>query len=137
MKWDVFRPRKRGTADPVEEAIEKQRKTIEKFAPRNYAGERERSYYNYRMLPLYREKLLTFLQIVSKKERLKEDPATLAQDLFVSLRNFYDPRIKASSEAVAKDPAFKRKFKEIYRYFYDRESPGFQEIADWFRAENP
>ncbi len=132
MKWDVFRPRIKAKADPVEEAIEKLEKVIEKFAPRKYFNERERSYYNYRTLPLYREKLFNFLQIISRKERLKGDPTTFAQDLFLSLRNFYDPRMKASSGAIVRDPAFKRKFKEIYRCFYDAESPPFQEIADWF-----
>ncbi|MBW2095282.1 MAG: hypothetical protein JRI80_10365 [Deltaproteobacteria bacterium] len=133
MKWDVFRPREKARGDPVEEAIEKKEKAIEKFAPREYRDERVRFYYNYKIMPLYRGKLLTFLETVSKKERLKEDPSTLARDLFLTLRNFYDPRRKASPEAIAGDPAFRRKFKEVYRYFYNRECPLFHEIADWFR----
>ena len=132
MKWDVFRPRGKAGADPVEEAIEKKEKAIEKFAPRQYRGDRERFYYNYRMMPFYRGGLLTFLETVSKRERLKEDPATLGRDLFFTLRNFYDPRRKTSPEAIVNDPAFKKKFREVYRYFYNRECPLFQEIADWF-----
>ncbi len=134
MKWDVFRPREKARDDPVAEAIEKKEKTIEKFAPREYRSERERFYYNYRIMPLYRARLLTFLEIVSKREQLKNDPSLLARDLFLALRNFYDPRRKADREAIAKDPAFKRKFKEVYRYFYNQESPLFEEIAEWFIA---
>jgi hypothetical protein len=132
MKWDVFRPREKARGDPVEEAIEKKEKAIEKFAPREYRRERERFYYNYRMMPLYRDRLLSFLETVSRRERLKDDPATLARDLLLTLRSFYDPRRRASPEAIADNPAFRRKFKEVYRYFYNRECPLFQEIAEWF-----
>jgi len=133
MKWDVFRAREKPRHDPVEEAIEKKEKAIEKFAPREYRDDRARFYYNYKIMPFYRGRLLTFLETVSRRERLKEEPAALARDLFLTLRNFYDPRRRASPEAIIKDPAFRRKFKEVYRYFYNRECPLFQEIADWFR----
>jgi len=132
MKWDVFRPREKVRSDPVEEAIEKKEKVIERFAPREYRSERERFYYNYRIMPLYRGRLLTFLETVSKRERLKDNPATQGRELFLTLRNFYDPRRKASPEAIANDPGFRRKFKEVYCYFYNRECPLFEEIADWF-----
>ena len=113
-------------------AIDKQEKAIERFAPRKYRRERERFYYNYKIMPQYREKLLAFLETVSRKERLKEEPTTLAKDLFLTLRSFYDPRQRASPEAIARDPAFRRKYGEIYRYFYDCKSPHFRGIADWF-----
>jgi hypothetical protein len=137
MKWDVFRPKREAGDDPLQEAIDNQEKAIERFAPRKYRVERERHYYNDKIMPLYREKLLAFLETVSRRERSKEEPQTLARDLFLALRIFYDPREKACSEAIARDPAFRRKFREIYRYFYDRESPLFREIADWFiEADN-
>ncbi len=132
MKWDVFRPREKAKGDPVAEAIEQKEKAIEKFAPREYRSERERFYYNYRMVPLYRVALSTFLEIIAKNGQLKEDPISHARDLFVTLRNFYDPRRKASSEIIAQDPAFRKKFREVYRYFYNRSCPPFEEIADWF-----
>jgi hypothetical protein len=132
MKWDVFRPKREAGDDPLREAIGNQEKVIERFAPRKYRLERERHYYNYKIMPLYREKLLAFLEKVARRERLKEEPTTLARDLFLALRSFYDPRQKASPEAIARDPAFRRKFREVYRYFYDRESPLFREIADCF-----
>ena len=132
MKWDVFRPKREARDDPAVKAIDEEQKVIERFAPRQYRFERERHYYNYKMMPLYREKLLAFLETVSKRERLKDGPAPLARDLFLALRNFYDPRQRASPEAIAGDPAFRRKFRDIYRYFYGRESPRFQDVADWF-----
>jgi hypothetical protein len=131
MKWDVFRPREKAKGDPVAEAIEQKEKAIEKFAPREYRSERERFYYNYRMVPVYRATLSTFLETVAKKGQLKEDPTSHARDLFVTLRNFYDPRRKASPEIIAQDPAFKKKFREVYRYFYNRSCPPFEEIAEW------
>lgn len=135
MKWDIFRPREKARGNPVEEAVAEKEKVIERFAPREYRTERERFYYNYRAMPLYRGTLLTFLDTVSKRERLKEEPATLARNLFLALRDFYDPRRKASPEAIVRDPAFRRKFREVYRYFYNRTCPSFEEIGEWFLGE--
>jgi len=129
MKWDVFRPREKTRRDPVMEAIERQAKVIEKTAPANYHLERERYYYNYKIMPLYRKPLLSFLETLSKREGLKQDPATLAKEIFLTLKDFYDPKGRAEMEEILNDPGFSRKFKMVYVYFYGADAPVIRDIV--------
>ncbi|MFZ0448315.1 MAG: hypothetical protein WAL98_03655 [Desulfatiglandaceae bacterium] len=128
MKWDVFRAGGRTNRNPVIEAIERQAKVIEKTAPANYHHERERYYYNYKIMPLYRKPLLSFIETVSRREGLKRDPAALAKEIFLSLKDFYDPRGKAALEEILSNPGFLRKFRDVYVYFYDADAPVIRDI---------
>ncbi len=129
MKWDVFRPREKAKGkNLLEEAIGRQAKVIERTAPADYHLERERYYYNYKIVPLYRKPLLSFLQTVSRREGLKQDPTTLAQEIFHSLKAFYDPRSRATMEEILNDPGFLRKFREVYTFFYNADAPPIRDI---------
>ena len=128
MKWDVFRPKGKAARNPLEEAIERQAKVIERTAPARYQHERERCYYNYKIMALYRKPLLRFLETVAGRERLKRDPEILAKEIFFSLKAFYDPKDRASREAVLDDPGFLRKFRQVYACFYGIDAPAIRDV---------
>ena len=131
MKWDIFSSnRKRGRGhrkDEIDEMID----NIEKFAPRKYRSERNAFYYNYKIMPLYLKPLFSLLQVISQRERLNEDQAVFARELFLQLKGFYDPKEKLSLVEAIQDGGLIRRFRELFLFFYDKRDFSAQEIEGW------
>ncbi len=133
MSWDIFasmrKPKKGGEDDPIGDVFE----VIEKFAPRKYGSERELYYYNYKIMRQYLKPLLTLLETLAQKDRLENEPAAFAREIFIELKDFYDPKDRLSLTEAMEDPGMINKFKEILLFFYDRKGVTEKEIKGWIR----
>ena len=132
MNWNIFSPVKRikrkGKAkDGFDELID----IIETFAPRAFLREREVFYYNYKMMSSCKKSLLTLLETVSRVKRLKTDPDDHACELFLKLKNFYDPREKLSLAQALADRNLSRRFEHLFVFFYGRQNLSHEEIMGW------
>ncbi len=132
MSWNIFSPvkrvKKRGKArDDFDELID----IIETFAPRAFLGEREAFYYNYKMMSSCKKSLLTLLETVSRIKRLKTDPSDHTCELFLKLKEFYDPRGKLSLAQALGDRNLNRRFEDLFVFFYGRQNLSRKEIAGW------
>jgi hypothetical protein len=78
-------------------------------------------YYNYRMMGLYTKPLTALLETLLQRERLEQDAGDFAADLFLRLKMFFDPRGKLSMPEAHGDLGLKRKYRELFVFFYDRE----------------
>ena len=119
MKWWVmFAGRKRvvwaGEKDEIDVIVD----VIERFAPREYQDKRESFYYNYRIISPYGKALLPLLETISDRKRLKGDPAAFGRDLFLKLKDFYDPKDRLSLAEAKEHDALVRKFHELFHFFY-------------------
>jgi hypothetical protein len=115
---------------PTYEVIQK----IERFAPREYKSEREVYYYNYNMLGPYLKPLLALLDILSHKERLQHDRPDFACDLFLRLKDFYDPKDRLPMAVALRDPSLVRRFREIFLFFYNVKHLPEEEMAEWLKG---
>ncbi len=132
MSWNIFSPvkriRRKGKArDGFDELID----IIETFAPRTFLKEREAFYYNYKMMPYCKKSLLTLLGTVSQVKRLKTDPGDHACELFLKLKEFYDPREKLSLAQALADKNLSRRFEDLFVFFYGRQNLSREEITGW------
>ncbi len=122
MILDAFfrRPSRRGkgTSDDLDRLIA----VIESFAPKQFQKERAAYYYNYRTLDAYRGKLSALLESLGKG-RGRHEEAVFGREVFLRLKAFYDLRDTLSDAQALADPALKRKFRELFRYFYGKEGP--------------
>jgi len=116
--WDLFLNRNRETRNKDKDEIDLVIDLIEKFAPKQYRTERDSFYYNYRIMAPYRKPLLSLLETIPRRQQLEGDPADFAGDLFLKLKDFYDPKDKLSMAEAIKDPGLKKKFREIFLFFY-------------------
>ena len=131
MKWDIFSNRKKERRHHRKDEIDEMIDIIEKFAPRKYRSERDAFYYNYKTMPPYLKPLFSLLQVISQRERLNEDQVVFARELFLKLKEFYDPKGKLSLEEAIQDGSLIRKFRELFLFFYDKKDFSAQEIKGW------
>lgn len=125
MIWDLFLNRNRETRNKDKDEIDLVIDLIEKFAPKQYRTERDSFYYNYRIMAPYRKPLLSLLETIPRRQQLEGDPADFAGGLFLKLKDFYDPKDKLSMAEAIKDTGLKKKFREIFLFFY-----GTKELPD-------
>jgi hypothetical protein len=130
MKWDIFSGRKKEKTGTLRDDIEEQIKGIERFAPRQYRSEREMYYYNYQMMDLYLIPLFALLEsILEGKRRAKElEESALTGQLFVKLKDFYDPRGKLTLQEAVQDIGLKRKLQQLFVIFYNRKEMSIVEL---------
>ena len=133
MRWDIFSNRKRERGHHRKDEIDEMIDIIEKFAPRKYRSERDAFYYNYKIMPPYLKPLFSLLQVISQRERLKENQVVFARELFLKLKRFYDPKEKLSLVEAKQDGSLIRKFRELVLFFYDKKDFSAQEIEGWLR----
>jgi hypothetical protein len=94
--------------------------TIERFAPREYKNERSVHYYNYRMLEAYKGPLTGLLESLGRGHG-RHSEAEFGREVFLRLKAFYDVKDTLSEEKAMADTALKRKFKDLFKYFYGKE----------------
>ena len=133
MKWHIFFNRKKERKHQRKDEFDKVIEIIEKFAPKKYRSERDAFYYNYRIMAPYLKPLLSLLQTVSQTKSLNDDHATFARELFIRLKAFYDPKEKLSLSEATKDMGLKRKFRELFLFFYDKRDISEKEIEGWLK----
>jgi hypothetical protein len=120
VKWDIFSNRKKERRHHRKDEIDEMIDIIEKFAPRKYRAERDAFYYNYKTMPPYLKPLFSLLQVISQRERLNEEQVVFARELFLKLKEFYDPKEKLSLVEAIEDGNLIRKFRELFLFFYDK-----------------
>lgn len=129
MKWPVFTPAHKPPREPVDDEIEHFVRLIEAFSPKEYNTERRTHYYNYHTIAVYRKPLLSLLEILSRSPSLRDDLGVTTREIFLKLKNFYDPKNRLTlAEAVA-DTQLRSKFNDLLLYFYGRKRPSVDEIA--------
>ena len=133
MKWDIFFNRKKGKRSQKKDEIDKVIDIIENYAPKKYRSEREAFYYNYRIMAPYPKPLLSLLQAVSHRRLLNGDYSDFVQELFFKLKAFYDPKDKLSLAEATQDMSLKRKFRELFLFFYDKRDISEQEMEGWLK----
>ena len=133
VKWHIFFNRKKERRHQRKDEFDKVIEIIEKFAPKKYRSERDAFYYNYRIMAPYPKPLLSLLQTVSQTKSLNDDYTTFARELFIRLKAFYDPKEKLSLSEATKDMSLKRKFRELFLFFYDKRDISEQEIEGWLK----
>jgi len=130
VKWDIFinrRTEKKGLQDdPIGDVVE----IIEKFAPKGYRSERDMFFYNYKIMQPYPRPLLAFLQTVSQRDRHNSDPAAFKREVFVKLKDFYDPRDRLSPAEAIEDKGLIKKFREAFLFFYDIKDLSQEDIEE-------
>ncbi len=131
MKWDIFSNRKKERRHHRKDKIDGIIDIIEKFAPRKYRSERDAFYYNYKTMPPYLKPLLSLLQVISQRERLNEEQVVFARELFLKLKEFYDPKGKLAFVEAIQDGSLISKFRELFLFFYDKKDFSAQEIKGW------
>jgi hypothetical protein len=128
--WDIFLNRNRVRRNKEKDEIDLAIDIIEKFAPKQYRSERDSFYYNYRIMARYWNPLLSLLETISRRQQIECDPDEFAGDLFLKLKDFYDPKDRLSNAEAIEDAGLKKKFREIFLFFY-----GTKEVPDmgiWF-----
>jgi len=130
MKWDIFSGRKKEKTGTLRDDIEEQIKGIERFAPRQYRSEREMYYYNYQMMDLYLIPLFALLEsILEGKRRAKElEESAFTGQLFLKLKDFYDPKGKLTLQLAVQDLNLKRKLQQLFVIFYNRKEVAIGEL---------
>jgi len=133
MSWDIFgnlrKPKKGKEDDPIGDVVE----SIERFAPRQYCAERELYFYNYKIMRQYLKPLSKLLETLKQKDRLENEPAVFAREVFFQLKEFYDPMDRLSRSEAMQDRGMIEKFKEIFRFFYNRKEVSEKEIHAWLK----
>jgi hypothetical protein len=131
MKFDIFASRRREKKGKPKDDIDRLIENIERFAPREHRSQREVFFYNYKMMGPYLKPLLGLLETVSQRNRLKADQAGLARELFLDLKNFYDPRDRLSMAEAVEDRSLRKKFRELFLFFYGRKDLASEDIKAW------
>ncbi len=106
---------------------------IERFAPKEYVSERETFYYNYKMLSPYQKPLLALLDVLSRRERLQGDRAVFARELFLRLKDFYDPMDRLSLAEALVDGGLQNRFRELFLFFYNIKDLPIQDVREWLK----
>jgi hypothetical protein len=132
MKWDIFSHRRRDKKSKADDNIDKVIKVIGKFAPKKYRSERDLFYYNYKIMGLYRKPLLGLLETISHKSRFDSDKGAFVRELFLKLKDFYDPKDKLSLAEAIQDNELMKKFREIFLFFYEKKETA-QDIEGWLK----
>ena len=118
MKWDIFSDRKRERQGNIRDEINDLIRRIEKFAPRKYRSERASRYYNYQLLDPYLKALYSLLSAISKKQDLKDEKEDFIREIFLKLKDFYDPKKRLSLTEAIEDKNLLRRLAQIFLIFY-------------------
>jgi hypothetical protein len=132
MKWDIFSHRRRYKKSKADDNVDKLIKVIEKIAPKKYRSERDLFYYNYKIMGLYRKPLLALLETISHKSHFDNDKGTFVRELFLKLKDFYDPKDKLSLTEAINNNELMKKFREIFLFFYEKKETA-QDIEGWLK----
>ena len=130
MKWDIFSGRKKEKTGTLRDDIENQIKGIERFAPKQYRPEREMYYYNYQMMDLYLNPLFALLGLIleGKSGAKKPEESAFTGQLFLKLKDFYDPKRKLTIQEALQDMSLKRKLQQLFVIFYNRKELSTAEL---------
>jgi hypothetical protein len=130
MKFDIFSGRKKEKTGTLRDDIEKQIKGIERFAPKQYRSERDMYYYNYQMMDLYLKPLFALLGLIleGKGRAGKEEEGVFTGQLFLKLKDFYDPKGKLTLQEALQDLNLKRKLQQLLVIFYNRKEAAIGEL---------
>lgn len=120
MVLDAFFKRRGAEKVKAPEELDRFIETIERFAPKEYKNERLAHYYNYRMLEDYRGPLTGLLESLGRG-RGRHSEADFGREVFLRLKAFYDVKDTLSEEKALADPSLKRKFKDLFMYFYGKQ----------------
>ena len=134
MVWDIFRVKRRKKRDGPEDDLQMAISSIEKLAPKRHLQEREIYYYNYRQIKKYLKPLLPLLIYISEKARKEENEEIFVQDLFRKLKSFYDINDRLSIKEALQDNGLKIKLLEIFKIFYNDNTPTRARIEDYLKA---
>ncbi|MBK5099554.1 MAG: hypothetical protein JJE15_00950 [Desulfobacteraceae bacterium] len=134
MKWDIIHNKRREKKGKPKDDVDRIIQTIEKFAPREHRSERDAFFYNYKMMGPYLKPLLSLLETLSQKNRLKSDQASLARELFLKLKDFYDPRDRLTLDEAAEDTSLRRKFRQLFLFFYGKKDLSSEDIRGWLKG---
>ena len=134
MQWDVFLNRRRVKKGKPKDDVDMLVQNIERFAPREHRSEREVFFYNYKIMSPYLKPLLALLEAISQRGRLKTDRDGLARELFLRLKDFYDPRDRLSLAEAVEDSSLRKKFRELFLFFYGKKESSSEEIMAWLKS---
>ncbi len=134
MVWDIFRVKRRKKRDGPEDDLQMAINSIEKLAPKRYVQEREIYYYNYGQIGRYLKPLLPLLIYISEKAGKEENEEIFVQDLFRKLKSFYDINDRLSIKEALQDNGLKIKLFEIFKIFYNDNTPTRARIEDYLKA---
>ena len=134
MVWDIFRVKRRKKRDGPEDDLQMAINSIEKFAPKRYVQEREIYYYNYGQIGRYLKPLLPLLIYISEKAGKEENEEIFVQDLFRKLKSFYDINDRLSIKEALQDNGLKIKLLEIFKIFYNDNTPTRARIENYLKA---
>jgi len=131
LKWDIFTGRKKEQKGKPKDEVDLLIEGIERFAPREYRSEREGYYYNYRILGLYAKPLVCLLETLTQKERLKAGEAGFIREVYLRLKDFYDPKDRLSRAEAVKETGLTRKFREIFLLFYGQKQAPLEDMEQF------
>jgi hypothetical protein len=131
--WDIFLNRRKEKRRRQKDEFDKVIEIIEKYAPKKYRSERDAFYYNYRIMAPYPKPPLSLLQSVSQRRLLNGDYADFVRDLFFKLKAFYDPKDRLSVVEATEDVSLKRKFRELFLFFYDKGDISEKDMREWLK----
>lgn len=134
MVWDIFRVKRRKKRDGPEDDLQMAINSIERFAPKRYVQEREMYYYNYGQIGRYLKPLLPLLIYISEKAGKEENEEIFVQDLFRKLKSFYDINDRLSIKEALQDNGLKIKLLEIFKIFYNDNTPTRARIENYLKA---
>ena len=132
MGLGIFFQRRVKRGKPKDD-IDRVIQTIERFAPQEYGKERDAFYYNYKMILPYTKPLSALLHTISHKERLAGEPASFAGELFVKLKDFYDPKGRLALSEAKEDIGLRKKFRELFLFFYDMKDASVQKMEEYLK----
>ena len=133
MIWDIFLNRNRIRRGKEKDEIDLIIDVIEKFAPKQYRSERDSLYYNYRIMAPSRKPLLSLLETISQNQQLEREHVDFARDVFLKLKNFYDLKDRLSMAEAIEDTGLKKKFREIFLFFYGTKDPPDMDMNKWIK----
>ena len=130
MKWNIFAPKRRVPAGDALDDIHRLMRKIEGFAPKDYRPDRESFYYNYQSIPLYIRPLQALLEMIAHHGRIGLEDRENCRELFLLLKNFYDPKRRLNVEEALLDRSLKKKMIQIFRIFYNLKGVPMKEIEE-------
>lgn len=123
MVMQIFLNRTRRKKSLKKDEFDRLIDILEKRAPPKYRQERESFYYNYRSIAAYRRPLMSLLDLLSKKKDQALSDDSYAHEVFGRLKDFYDPKGRISLEEAQRDMNLKKKFHDLFRFFFDKKPP--------------
>jgi hypothetical protein len=90
-------------------------------------------YYNYQLLNAYLNPLFALLGVISRKKDVIGDRENFICEIFLVLKDFYDPKQKLSLAEAIQDKNLKRKMGQIFLIFYDKKDIPKGEIETYLR----